>query len=160
MKTPLLSQSMLEVAKVFASNGALCFRRLSDTSFIVPLYKTEACFTINVNDAHSVTLTPITLTFKAAKPLLSVRDLLKSDTVLEKAFFRCYYDPSFVLDNDRFTTAIGLSYHGKRYDLNCKVYIPKYEKFYETLVPNASRKHVTVRVENVQLPAVQKYKSP
>lgn len=160
MRDLLPSHQLIEVAKVFAYNDALCFKRLSADTFFVPLFNTPYVFDIALNASHNVSFTPVSLSLKATRSLNSVRDLLNKDTLISRAVFTCFYDPKFILSEPRWQTTIHISYNATKFALNCKVYIPKYEKFYCNLLPTDGRKHVTVRVENVQATTSKRYQSP
>lgn len=159
MRDLLPSHHLVEVAKVFAYKDALCFKRLSADTFFVPLFNTPCSFDIALNESHNVSFTPVSLSLKATKSLHSVRDLLNKDTLVSRAIFTCFYDPKFILSDPRWQTTINVAYNTTVYALNCKVYVPKYEKFYGNLLHDAERKHVTVRVENVKVTS-KRYQSP
>lgn len=147
----LHSARMLNVAKVFATDGALYFRRKSKDTFTLPLYNTKGFFSVVLNESHTLNLTPIDITFKACSELVSVRDLLDVNCLLSKVFFTCYSDDDLLILQKRWKSVITLVSDNVSYQLNCKIYASKYEKFYNALVSGSKRCHYIVRVENVTI---------
>jgi hypothetical protein len=148
MQKRLLAHQLVEASKVFAYKGELYFKRIAPTTAVAPLYNTGHYFDLSCNGL-SLKFHPISFTLRSVQPIISIRDLLDRECLLERAFFTCYYDPYLLIEDVKIVTKITLESAGISYLLNCKVYTPKYEMFYDYLLPGAQRRHVTVRVENV-----------
>ena len=145
------SKDVLNVAKVFSVNGTIDFKRKSAKSFTIPIYDSPRIFSINVSPGVQFILTPMSLTLQAKTDLVSVRDLLDDGRLLRRAYFLCYSDQNVAFIDRDFSCTIMLGQGGNEYQLRCRIFLSKYDKFYSGLVPKTKRQHYIVQVKHVYL---------
>ena len=116
------SKDILNVAKVFSTNGTLEFKRKSNTSFTIPIFNSSMVFSLDVSDEVKLILTPLNLTLQSPVKLTSVRDLLDDALVLRRAYFLCYSD-QHVLSNKSWFSSILLRTPTADYTLRCKIFL-------------------------------------
>lgn len=154
----LLSRKLLDASRMFATDGEIQFKRLSPVRFAAPLYHADHFFRLYAN-GFDIKLQPMSLIVVASKPLVSVRDLLSPTCLLTKAYFTCYCDPAITIDRLKVQADVGIQSGNNLYSLNCKAYTTKYDKFYNSLLPGAERRHIILRVGDVSIVAAHRNKS-